>query len=130
MSRQDVENGEKTWLEACNSGDAKGVAAVYAEQARLMPPNAEFVEGRSAIEQFMVPFAESGVQMTFELLTVHETPDLCVSVGKYEMTFPGAEGGEAARDAGKFMEVWRRQPDGEWRIVDDIFNSSLPAPTA
>ncbi|GAC1316001.1 MAG: hypothetical protein NVSMB12_12360 [Acidimicrobiales bacterium] len=128
MSRQDVENGEKRWLEACNRGDAKGVAAVYAEGARLMPPNADVVEGRAAIEGFMAPFAETGVQMTFELVDVHETPHLCVSIGRYEMVFPAVDGGEAQRDSGKFMEVWTRQSDGDWLIVDDIFNSSLPAP--
>jgi ketosteroid isomerase-like protein len=39
-------------------------------------------------------------------------------------------GGEPQKDSGKFIEVWRRQGDGSWKIADDIFNSSLPAPTA
>ena len=123
MSRQDVENGEKQWLEAANSGDAAGVAAMYTERARLMPPNAETVEGRKAIQDFMQPFVELGVQMAFELVDVHETARLCVSIGRYEMSFP-----DGSKDTGKFMEAWAPQADGSWRIVDDIFNSSLPAP--
>jgi hypothetical protein len=52
---------------------------------------------------------------------VHETPALCAAVGRYTLDIPGAP-----QDRGKYIEVWAPQPDGAWRIVDDIFNSSLP----
>jgi len=66
---------------------------------------------------------------TFSLLGVHESPGMCAAVGRYgkELHPPGA-GTQA--DAGKFIEVWSRQPDGSWLISDDIFNSDLPAPPA
>ena len=123
MSRQDVEAGEKRWLEAFNGGDASGVASSYTENARLMAPNAEILEGRAAIEAFTKEFIQTGAQLSFSLLTVHESPDMCASVGRYEMKIPGMPD-----DRGKFVEVWRRQSDGSWQIADDIFNSDLPAP--
>ena len=52
MARKAVEEGEARWLTAFNGGDAAGVAAVYAPEARLMPPNADILEGRNAIEAF------------------------------------------------------------------------------
>ena len=30
-------------------------------------------------------------------------------------------------DRGKFVEVWKKQADGKWKVVADIFNSDLPA---
>lgn len=123
MTRRDVETGEQAWLKAFNSGDAAGVAAMYAENARLLPPNADILNGRATIEPFIKDFVATGAQLTFDLLDVHEAGDLCVSVGTYRMTIPGAP-----EDRGKFIEVWKRQPDDAWRIIDDIFNSSLPAP--
>lgn len=34
-------------------------------------------------------------------------------------------------DQGKFVDVWKKQADGSWKAVIDIFNSDLPAaPTA
>ena len=38
---------------AFNAGDAASIAAFYAEDATLMPPNAPAVKGRAAIEQYM-----------------------------------------------------------------------------
>jgi uncharacterized protein (TIGR02246 family) len=124
MTKQNIEAGEKAWLTAFNGGDAAGVAALYTEDARLMPPEAEILEGRGAIEPFIKGFVQTGAKLTFELITVHESPSLCVAVGRYILDIPGAP-----QDRGKYIEVWTSQSDGSWRIVDDIFNSSLPAPS-
>ena len=128
MSRKDIEAGEQKWLKAFNGGDAAGVAQRYTQNARLMPPNSEILEGRDAIEAFSKEFVATGAQLSFSLLTVHESPDVCAAVGTYEMTIP-VPGGEPQQDLGKYIEVWTRQSDGSWLIADDIFNSSLPAPS-
>ena len=31
-----------------------------------------------------------------------------------------------AADDGKYIEIWKRQADGSWKIAYDIFNSDLP----
>jgi len=126
MSRQDIENGEKQWLEAFNSGDAAGVAACYAKKGRILPPNADIVEGQTELKPFLKGFLDTGAKLSFDLIEIYETPDVCTAVGRYEMTFP-AGGPGPDHDSGKFVEVWKRQPDGHWLITDDIFNSSLPA---
>lgn len=126
MSRQDVENGEKQWLEAFNSGDAAGVAAQYTESGRLLPPNSDIVAGRDQLVQFVQGFIDTGAKLKFDLIEIYETPDVCTSVGRYEMTFKGSDD----RDVGKFIEVWARQGDGSWLIADDIFNSNLPPAAA
>lgn len=123
MSRKDIEAREQEWLKAFNGGDASGVAAIYTDGARMMAPNAEIVEGRPAIEAFIKEFLQTGAKLSFDLITVHESPSLCAAVGRYTMDIPGAP-----QDLGKYIEVFVRQADGSWQIADDIFNSSLAAP--
>lgn len=123
MSRKEIEAREQEWLASFNGGDASGVAAIYTENARLMPPNAEIIEGRGAIEGFVKEFVQTGAKLSFEILTVHESPSVCANVGLYTMDIPGAP-----QDRGKYIEVWTRESDGSWRLADDIFNSSLPVP--
>jgi uncharacterized protein (TIGR02246 family) len=127
VARKDIEAAEAAWLTAFNGGDASGVAQLYAEEARLLPPNTDIVAGRPAIEGFVKEFLAMGATLSFELVAVHDAGDLNVAVGRYQMELrpPGAE---PQQDNGKFVEVWTRQADGSWQIVDDIFNSSLPAP--
>lgn len=46
--------------------------------------------------------------------------DMAVEVGSYVAT--GADGSHA--DHGKYIAVWKNV-GGEWKIVQDIFNSSM-----
>jgi ketosteroid isomerase-like protein len=34
--------------------------------------------------------------------------------------------GNPVADHGKFVEVWKKQADGKWKVVEDIFNSDVP----
>jgi uncharacterized protein (TIGR02246 family) len=128
MSKNDIDAAEKQWMTAFNGGDASAVANIYTTDARLMAPNADIIEGRSDIEGFVKGFVATGAQIKFDLITVHETPELAVAVGRYEMDIPTPDGPQ--KDNGKYIEVWAKQSDGSWLIQEDIFNSSVPAPEA
>jgi hypothetical protein len=34
--------------------------------------------------------------------------------------------GKTVSDTGKSVEVWKKQADGKWKTVADIFNSDMP----
>jgi len=36
------------------------------------------------------------------------------------------EGSDPIDDTGKYLEIWKKQADGGWKVVRDIFNSDLP----
>lgn len=125
MSRQEIDARRQQFVDAFNDGDASEVARLYAEDGRILPPNAEIVQGRSAIEAFVKDFIQMGASLSLSLLAVHESPNLCAAVGRYELELR-PQGAEPQTDSGKYVEVWTRQPDGSWLIVEDILNSSLP----
>lgn len=124
MSKAEIEAAVKSWVITSNRGDEPGMSAVYADDARVLPPNAKIIEGRQSIDAFVAGYVASGVQVSFDVLTIHDTPDLGVWVGMYAVTYPDDTPG----DNGKCILVWRNEGDGSWRIVEDMWSSSHPAP--
>ena len=56
-----------------------------------------------------------------------QSGDLAYVVGTYQIT-PNNDKGKPMEDRGKLVEVWKKQTDGKWKVVADIFNTDLPAP--
>jgi ketosteroid isomerase-like protein len=105
------------------------VKAYYAPDAIVLPPNAAAVKGQEALTSFFTSFPPLS-NMRFEQLEVDGAGGLAYVWGTYslDMLPPGAE--SPINDSGKFIEIWRTQEDGSWRVTLDIFNSDLPLPEA
>jgi uncharacterized protein (TIGR02246 family) len=126
MTRQDIEAREQEFVEAFNRGDASGVARLFTEDGRLLPPNGDAVQGRANIEAFFEE-DQARASLSLRLLAVHECGGLCVAVGLSEVE-RHPDGASPDQDRGKFIEVWTRQSDGSWLLAEDIFNSNLRTP--
>jgi ketosteroid isomerase-like protein len=110
------------WQVHFSSGNVDGVADLYAEDARLLPPNGEMRQGPAAIRAELEGMIEAGLTGTLETVEAMTAGDLGYRVGTF--TLDAADGSQA--DRGKFIEIWRRI-DGEWKITNDIYNSDLEA---
>lgn len=124
-AQQDIQDMHSALLKAYNAKDAVGVAALYTDDAVLMPPNLATVKSKIAVEDFMRQMLVP--PMTGMLLNYTET-NICgnnaYSYGYYTML--GANG--VTVDRGKFVEILRN--DGGWKISRDIWNSDIVAPAA
>ena len=108
--------------------DAAGLASLYAEGGRFLPPNMEPCEGRSAIQAAMQQLLDMGARsLDVEPLNVREAGDMTIEYGRYTL---GIEpyGGAAVSDVGKYVVVHEAQRDGSTKIALDIFNSNAPLP--
>ena len=116
-----------TWQAGFNSRDAAAIAAVYAENGSLLPPNGQTVKGRAAIEAFWTEFMASGNAGNITDTNVNASGGIGYKVGTYAIASPYGE----LLDEGKYVEVWHHM-DGSWQMMYDIFNSDrpLPAPAA
>ena len=117
-----IEAASQRWEEAYNARDAAGITSLYAADAVVMPPNAEPIEGREAIHSFWQTVLEenAGVTGQLETVEVHDMGEVAVEVGSYVDTGPDGE----HVDHGKYVALWKKV-DGEWKIIRDIFNSSM-----
>lgn len=112
------------WAEHWNAGDLDRLVAAYSEDAVYMPPHHAAVHGRGAIREYLKGPMQHGVgNLTYEVTYIKRSGGLAYDVGRYSMTVP--QDGGARQDHGKYLTVWKRQPDGRWKIVADSFSSDL-----
>ncbi len=115
------------FVKNARAGNAAALAAGYAEDAVLMPPNMPALHGRAAIQQFWGGFTAAGkVDVTLTPEKVLTSCDLGSEAGKYDLTIT-PKSGAPIHDTGKYS-VTLKKIGGEWKLAIDIFNSDLPPP--
>ena len=128
-ARTAIEANTKQFTEAFNKGDAAAVANLYTTDARMLPPNAEMVDGRANIQKYWQGAMSAGVKMvSLETVHVETQGNIAVEIGRYTTTIPGA-GSITTTDKGKYVVVWKRE-GGSWKLAVDIFNTSIPTASA
>lgn len=127
-AEQAIEKQLDAFEAAFDAGDGKALAELYTEDAVLLPPGAERVEGRAKIAEFWQGAMDAGLKdPSLEAVEVVEFDDHAYEVGALSITAPGDDG-EPASVSGKYMVIWQRGDDGAWRLHRDIWNMS-PAPS-
>lgn len=116
-----IEAAVRRYVAASNRGDAEELAALYTEDAVLLPPDHAPVEGREAIAAFWRQGTDPGLAM--RTIRVDVQSDLGYLVGRY--TLPATD--QEPADSGKSLLCLRRQSDGTWKVTADIWNSSVTA---
>ena len=98
------------------------------EDAMGMSPNQHPVVGRDKLYAGMKPNQENyTLAWEPQRAEVSKCEDMGWSWGTYTYTYTD-EAGVEQRSYGKYLNVWQRQEDGQWRVAVDMGNSS-PAPS-
>lgn len=119
---------DRAWSES--GADVDRFLSFYADDASLLPPGAPIATGKEAIRAFLTEFfaqPELTVSWTTTQAEVARAGDLAYTFGTYEVTFLDAEGNRVTT-TGKTQVVWKKQADGQWKVVADQFNRDTPAP--
>ncbi|MEO8089489.1 MAG: SgcJ/EcaC family oxidoreductase [Gemmatimonadales bacterium] len=118
---------DSAFAAAANAGDAEAVAAVYAPDGAVLAPNLPPQQGPAAIKAFWGGFFDA-YTVRFEVAsdTIEGRGDLAYNRGHYRFTaVPKAKSGPGVADEGKFIEILRKQPDGSWKYLLDMYSSNL-----
>jgi len=103
--------------------EARGASAAFAEfaapEARLFHPGGEPIRGRQAIAAASDLGPGGSLRWSPQEADVGASGDLGYTWGRYELRMPDPRG-ESRVSAGKYVTIWKRQPDGAWKWVVDI----------
>ncbi len=116
---QAIEAAMRRYVSATNRGDIDALVALYTEDAVLLPPERGPIEGRNAIAEFWRQGTDEDLAIATIRVDVHG--DMGYLVGRYVLPATSTE----PADSGKYLVCLRRQPDGGWKVVADIWNSSV-----
>jgi ketosteroid isomerase-like protein len=114
-------DADRAFNNATAERHADGWAEFFAEDGAMLR-SAGTITGRTAIREEMAKaFADTAFSLTWEPLQsdVGAAGDLGYTNGRYEARFRDAKGNAAMR-TGRYLTIWKKQPDGSWKVVRDI----------
>jgi len=100
----------------------------YASDAVVYPPGASTVSGLPAISAFMdAVFKDTAFAASFQPAAVDVSADgsMGTTLAIADLTTTGPDGKPVTEHLRDF-HVWRRQPDGSWKLSVDIWNAAPP----
>ncbi len=118
---ESISLNNKKLCAAVANGDAAAAAALYAQGARLMPPNMGIVESPDLASYWQGAIDMGIVDATLTSDTVDVYGDTAIEVGAYVLFGPD----RIEIDNGTYLVVWRNE-DGTWKLFQDIFNTNVP----
>lgn len=108
-------------------GAAEAFRMYLQRDATMFSDGRHPVRGREAIYEVMKPGDAAAVlEWTPRDGGVARSGEMGWTWGEYTVTVKDAEGGEE-KSYGKYVNVWKKNSDGEWKVLVDIGNES-PAP--
>ena len=119
QSKATIDKLNDAWSAAFNNGDAGAVAAMYADDATVLPPGAPMVKGATAIKDLWAGEAKALGDIKLTTVELHTMGEVMA----YEIgTVTAKTKATPPQDvAGKYVVVWRRSGTS-WKIAADIFN--------
>lgn len=120
--RRAIEAGNATWERAFRTLDAAAIASTFDAEGVNVGADGTCTKGREAIEASMRAYLERSGPATSTRVVIGDVVldgDLAYEWGHSEFRFAGNPGGPKAR-VGRYLAVWKRQPDGGWKLFRNV----------
>jgi uncharacterized protein (TIGR02246 family) len=121
QSKATIDKLNAQFAAAFNKGDTASVAAMYTGDAVVLPPGAEMVKGRPAIQSFWQGAAQQLGDLKLTTLEVKPLGSKAArEIGTFSLKTKGQPGQEVV---GKYVVVWQKVGK-DWKLATDIWNAN------
>jgi len=108
--------------------DANRIAAHYTDDGNVMVPNSPTMTGKDAIGKAMKEaLADPNWSLALQPVEISKGGDLGYTCGTYVLTATDPASKKAVTEKGRFVTIFRKEPDGSWKAVQDMNNAEAPA---
>jgi uncharacterized protein (TIGR02246 family) len=115
-----IEKLNENFVGALQKGEMDSLGNMYAEDAYLLPPGAEVIKGREAIQAF---WTKAATDIGDLKLTTIDVRPLGSDVAREIGTFTLKAKGQPESVAGKYVVLWQKV-GSEWKLAADIWNTN------
>jgi uncharacterized protein (TIGR02246 family) len=127
QERSAVEQAADDYLAAMQAADWTRVAQSFSADGVRIPPNEDPHQGHEAIEEWLGGIEElTSYDLTRD--RIDGADGIAYVRGRYDITLRPQGAPAPLSDQGDFLEIWREESDGEWRIIEAMWNTRLPRP--
>lgn len=115
---------------AVSKKNVDSLISFYAEDACLLPTAEPIVKGKASIKKewehiFKIP--DFNNKSTLTKIEISKDGEMAYTMGYYLSTMMG-EDGNPVQEPGKWVTIWKKQSNGEWLIIVDMYNTDIPPP--
>ncbi|HXP85033.1 MAG TPA: SgcJ/EcaC family oxidoreductase [Bryobacteraceae bacterium] len=128
-----IRDSETQWVKDFASRDLDRIVTHYADDASVLMPDLAIMTGKDAIRAGMkdvVADPAFALELQTVKVEVSKGADVAYSQGTYSYAGADPKTKKVMAEKGKYVEVYKKQADGSWKIVEDINNPDAPAAPA
>jgi len=123
-----IRDSETAWVKEFAAKDMDKIVAHYADDGMVLLANAPTMVGKAAIQSGMKDtITDPKFSLDLKTAKVEVSGDLAYSQGTYSVMFTDPKTKKVVAETGRYVEVYKKQADGSWKIVQDINSPEAPA---
>ena len=128
FEKEQIRQADISWAKTVELKDLDAQMELYSDDQIpiMMPPNSPIVKGKVELRTFIERnFNRSDFSVTWQpdIVEVAESGDLGYAIGINEVIMNDSTG-QPIKVIGKYIEIWKKQKDGNWKCVANIFNTT------
>lgn len=131
-TKEDIEaihKCEDEFLAAHSFNDGAKLADFYTDDALLIPPDEPIVRGKQAIAEWYENEFKKAPPIENPKVILEDIEvfgNLAFIRGNFILKFEGETADKPIVQNLRFITIWRKQPEGNWKFYCDIWNNNAP----
>lgn len=122
-----LNTARKAFMAAYEAGDANAIGNLYTADAISEPNHQPALEGRDAIVASLTKmFEQVSVKPQLETDETRTLGNVGLDRGHYTMTVTPKAGAPPTTSQGRYLVIYVKEADGNWRVWRDIDNAAMP----
>ncbi len=120
----------EAWVQDLRTKQLEHILNFYAADAAFLQPNGDRITGSAALRTlFTNIMAAFNSELTLHSQNLEASGDLAYDSGDFVETLTAIATGAKIDTKGSYIVIYKRQPNGSWRIVQQVFTGTPPAGT-